>query len=92
MPPDVLSSIIKTKGCFGANIILPALERAIFDLTIHSPNAHQEALDIDVTKIWDTTSSEIARQSSDPEDWGWEQAQFGHLFQSYSAGFFTYAT
>lgn len=92
MPPDVLSSIIKTKGCFGANIILPALKRAIFDLTIHSPNTHQEALDIDVTKIWDTTSSEIARQSSDPEDWGWEQAQFGHLFQSYSAGFFTYAT
>lgn len=92
MPAKVLSSILQNRGCFGANSMMPMLQRAIFDLTIHSPRTREEALGMDTTRIWNTTRRDIAHQSADEEDWGWEEAAFGHLFRKYSAGFFAYAT
>ncbi|KAJ3485639.1 hypothetical protein NLG97_g6773 [Lecanicillium saksenae] len=92
MPAEVLSSILQNRGCFGANNMMPMLQRAIFDLTIHSPRTREEALGMDTTRIWNTTRRDIAHQSADEEDWGWEEAAFGHLFRKYSAGFFAYAT
>jgi metallopeptidase MepB len=92
IPNDVLSSIEINRGLFGANNMLPVLQRAMFDLVIHSPKTRQEALDMDVTNIWNTTRRDIANQSCNPEDWGWEEAAFGHLFRKYSAGVFAYAT
>ncbi|KAK5994347.1 Saccharolysin [Cladobotryum mycophilum] len=52
--------------------------------------ASRHPIDMDITMLWNTTRRDMAGQSSDPEDWGWEQAAFGHIFRKYNAGFFAY--
>lgn len=92
MTTEVILSIERNRGCFGANSMMPVLQRAIFDLRIHPPATREEALGMDTTMIWNTTRRDIAHQSADEGDWGWEEAAFGHLFRKYSASFFAYAT
>lgn len=91
IPKSLLESVQANRGCFGASAMLPVLQRAIFDLEIHSPQSHREAVDMDITALWNTSRRDLVGQSGNMEDWGWEQAAFGHIFRKYSAGFFAYA-
>jgi len=90
LPPSMLEDLLKSTGSFGASAMMATIQRAVFDLRIHSPTNHQELLDMDTAMLWNTSKRDMGCQGSDPADWGWEQAAFGAIFRNYDAGFFAY--
>ena len=75
-----------------ARNLLIQVQRAEFDLKIHSPVDHDAALAMDSTKLWNASRQNALPYSFDEEPlhWGFEQAAFGHIFRNYDAAFFAY--
>ncbi|KAL2203206.1 zincin [Sarocladium strictum] len=93
LPRDFVEKVASTKQLHQAHQMAILIQRALFDLTIHSPNSHEQALSMDMTRIWNLTRSEIVglALSDKPGDESLAHAVFGHIFRKYDAGFFAYA-
>lgn len=72
--------------------VLPGVQRAEFDLDIHSPTDHSESLAMNTTTLWNASRQSALPYNIDeePSHWGFEQAAFGHIFRNYDAAFFAY--
>ncbi|KAK0389007.1 hypothetical protein NLU13_2584 [Sarocladium strictum] len=93
LPRDLADAVASTKQLHQAHQMAILIQRALFDLMIHSPPSHEEALSMDTTSIWNTTRQDIVglALSDEPGEESLAHAAFGHLFRSYDAGFFAYA-
>jgi metallopeptidase MepB len=93
LPRDFAEKVASTKQLHQAHQMAILIQRALFDLTIHSPNSHEQALNMDITRIWNSSRSEIVglALSDKPGEESLAHAAFGHIFRKYDAGFFAYA-
>ncbi|KAH6659174.1 hypothetical protein BKA67DRAFT_509095 [Truncatella angustata] len=93
LPVDLIEAIVRTKMLNKAHDILVEVQRAVFDLALHTPADIEAAKEMDTTLLWNTTRREIVGLRMAGEDDGlvsFEQAAFGHIFRRYDAGFFAY--
>ena len=92
LPCDLAEAVCATRNWSRANAILGHVWPALFDLAIHTPPTHAAAVDMDTTKIWNTTKQRIITTScgNDPRDWGAGQARFIHMFRHNDVGYFSY--
>ena len=91
IPDELISNIIKTKHVNGALHNLRQLHFGIFDMTVHEPESHEAAEELDITEKYNQLRYEIT-QLDGPEGyiWGNGQATFGHLIGGYDAGYYGY--
>ncbi|KAF7541460.1 hypothetical protein G7054_g521 [Neopestalotiopsis clavispora] len=92
IPKGLALSVSRTKNLHKAHEILVEIQRAVFDLTIHTPKDANAAKDMNTTLLWNTTRRDIVGLSHGipHESLGFTQATFGHIFRAYDAGFFAY--
>jgi metallopeptidase MepB len=96
IPEDMLLSLIKTKKVNNALYYLGSLHVSIFDMTIHGPESHEAAKNIETSYLWNSLRKEILKIDG-PEvhgqdyRWGHGQVTFGHLIvEDYDAGYYGY--
>ncbi|KAF4423158.1 metallo ase [Fusarium acutatum] len=92
LPRELAESIAQTRNVNRANSILAQVQPALFDLAIHTPPTHKEALEMDTTEIWNRTKREILTHSFglNPQNWGAGQARFAHMFRKNDGSYFAY--
>lgn len=92
IPRDLVMAVCRTKNLHKAHEILLEVQRAIFDLVIHTPRDATKAKEMDTTLLWNTTRRDIVGLplGLSTEQLGFAQAAFGHIFRAYDAGFFAY--
>lgn len=93
MPDKLIEQLIRSRKANQASFWLQSLFRALFDMTIHQPPSHSAACEIDSTKLWNSLLTDLTGlDAPDGHDWACGQANFGHVFQGYDAGFYSYLT
>jgi len=94
IPDRLISGLVKAKSVNGAVEILKQICLSLFDLTIHTPDSHEMATEMDVSRLWNDTRDEIVGLDSSNDDSGGDggagQAGVPHLFRNYDAGYFAY--
>lgn len=92
LPLKLANDIARTKMHNRAMGLLNQVQRAEFDLDIHSPVDNHAALAMDTTALWNASRQSASPYNFDeePSHWGFEQAAFGHIFRNYDAVFFAY--
>ncbi|KAL3428032.1 peptidase family M3 [Phlyctema vagabunda] len=93
IPRDLVKSIIETKTLNKAHEMLGEVQRALFDLAIHTPSNITAAKEMNTTVLWNKMRQDIIGLSLGDnldEFTGFDQASFGHIFRNYDAGFFAY--
>ncbi|KAH8657708.1 peptidase M3A/M3B [Xylariales sp. PMI_506] len=82
LPLKVAQSIVRLRGRNAAHAMVSIIQRALFDLAIHSPETHEAAKKIDTTLTWNTTRREFLglERGITAEESGFERAMFGHIF------------
>ena len=96
LPDRLIEELVRTKTVNGAIDMLKQVHLASFDLAIHTPSSHDAAMEMDITKMWNTMREDIVGLSGpDGADgcgkWGIGQTGFPHIFRKYDAGYFAYA-
>jgi len=62
-----------------------------FDITVHNPATHQDAVQLDETKLYNSIKEEITLLiNPDPQTWGPAHCHYGHLMSGYDAGYYAY--
>ncbi|KAI1133216.1 Metalloprotease [Nemania abortiva] len=95
IPDDLIEKLISTKHVNDALFNLRQLHFGIFDMTVHSPNSHEELEKLDASKLYNELRAEICGLEG-PEafgekgTWGHGQATFSHLIGGYDAGYYGY--
>ncbi|CAF3486754.1 unnamed protein product [Fusarium graminearum] len=92
LPRDLAEGIARTRNANRASNILAQVQPALFDLAIHTPPTHKDALEMDTTAIWNLTKRDILPYSfgPTPQDLGAGQARFAHMFRKNDGGYFAY--
>ncbi|KAI1857644.1 hypothetical protein JX265_011059 [Neoarthrinium moseri] len=95
IPDDLIKKQIATKHVNDALFNLRQLHFGIFDMTVHTPESHEELEKMDFSKLYNELRSEIAgldgpEALGEPSTWGNGQATFGHLIGGYDAGYYGY--
>ncbi|KAK9418427.1 putative Peptidase M3A/M3B catalytic domain-containing protein [Seiridium unicorne] len=95
IPDDLIEKQISTKHVNDALFNLRQLHFGIYDMTVHSPNTHEELEKLDLSKLYNDLRSEIAgldgpEALGESSTWGHGQATFGHLIGGYDAGYYGY--
>jgi metallopeptidase MepB len=95
IPDDLIKKLIATKHVNGALFNLRQLHFGIFDMTVHSPSSHQEAMSFDISAMFNTLRKNISgidglEALGADAHWGHGEATFGHLFGGYDAGYYGY--
>ncbi|CAG9936912.1 unnamed protein product [Clonostachys rosea f. rosea IK726] len=92
---ELVDKLIASKNLNSAIFNLAQLLIGLFDMTVHSPESHQAAKDLDAGKLWNTLRGEISGIKG-PEDvgegikWGSRYAHIGHFVGGYDAGYYGY--
>ena len=95
IPDELIKKLIATKHVNGALFNLRQLHFGIFDMTVHSPASHKEAMAFDISAMFNTLRKDISGIDG-PEalgadaHWGHGEATFGHLIGGYDAGYYGY--
>ncbi|KAI7913917.1 metallopeptidase MepB [Pyricularia oryzae] len=95
IPEDLTKALIKTKHINGALFNLRQLHFGIFDMTIHTPESHEELKKMDFSAVYNDLRADISgikgpEALGEPSNWGNGQACFGHLIGGYDAGYYGY--
>jgi metallopeptidase MepB len=92
LPRSLAEDLARTKSLNEARSMLSQIQAALFDLAIHMPTDHKAAMEMDITGLWHATRRETDTVSygKKPDDLGFGQAQFPHIFRKYDAGYFAY--
>ena len=87
----LIDDLARTKNVNQAHTMLTQVHLAAFDLIVHSPESHEVAQGMDLTRLWNETKRDIVGLSlGEEEDEGFGQAGFPHIFRKYDAGYFAY--
>ncbi|KAF2167404.1 hypothetical protein M409DRAFT_36542 [Zasmidium cellare ATCC 36951] len=90
IPADLIEGLLQSQTANRALFWLQSLHIAIFDMTIHQPKSHEQARNINTTKLWNALKSAILGiDAPEGDEGGHGQAIFGHLFSGYDAGFYS---
>jgi metallopeptidase MepB len=95
IPNKMIESLVKAKNVNSALFTLRQLHLGIFDMTVHEPRSHEAIKNLNISAIHNSLRKEIW-QIDGPEvlgqgyEWGHGQASFGHLMDSYDAGYYSY--
>jgi metallopeptidase MepB len=94
LPRSLAEDVARTKTLNKAEDILAQIHPALFDLAIHTPSDHNPAMEMNTTSLWNRTKQKVRTPSfgDNPDDWGFGQAGFPHIFRKYDAGYFAYPT
>jgi metallopeptidase MepB len=95
IPDDLIANLISTKHVNDALANLRQLHFGIFDMSVHSPESHDDLKKLDLSKAYNSLRAEISglngpESLGEPSDWGNGQATFGHLIGGYDAGYYGY--
>ncbi|ELR09227.1 hypothetical protein VC83_01861 [Pseudogymnoascus destructans] len=95
IPDDLIEKLIGTKHVNDALFNLRQLHFGTFDMAIHTPKTHEEAIGLEVSELYNTLRMQISGMKG-PEAlgqgnaWGNGPATFGHLIGGYDAGYYGY--
>ncbi|KAI9851075.1 MAG: hypothetical protein M1838_004507 [Thelocarpon superellum] len=95
MPDSLIASLVKTQHVNEALFTLRQLHFGIFDMTVHEPKSHEDAVQLPITELFNDLRRQISLLDG-PEvagaksNWGHGQATFGHLIGGYDAGYYGY--
>ncbi|KAI1177895.1 peptidase family M3 [Nemania sp. FL0916] len=95
IPDDLIEKLIATKHVNDALFNLRQLHFGIFDMTVHSPDSHQDLEKLDASKLYNELRAQICgikgpEALGETSTWGHGQATFGHLIGGYDAGYYGY--
>lgn len=96
LPRSIAEDVARTKTLLEASDMLEYIFPALFDLEIHSPTTYKAAMEIDTTGLWTMIKRDVSglggylSYGNGPEEWGFGQARFPHIFKGYDAGYFAY--
>lgn len=94
MPDAMIESIIRTRHVNDALDNLRGLHFSIFDMTIHQPGSHEEACNLDVSKLFNKLRHDLCMLDDlgDAEEYRWANgaAILGHIMGGYDAGLYGY--
>ncbi|KAI0097403.1 Metalloprotease [Hypoxylon sp. NC0597] len=95
IPDELIEKQISTKHVNDALFNLRQLHFGIFDMTVHSPETHEELEKLDPSALYNDLRTQIAglkgpEALGEPSTWGNGQATFGHLIGGYDAGYYGY--
>ncbi|KAK0619552.1 peptidase M3A/M3B [Immersiella caudata] len=89
----MIDGLIKIKTLNDAHAMLAQVHLAMFDLAIHSPESHEAAKGMHLTRLWTKIKKDIVGLSlGDKADEGHGQASFPHIFMAYDARYFAHPT
>ncbi|XWW93938.1 hypothetical protein V2A60_001877 [Cordyceps javanica] len=92
---DLIDKLMKTKHLNEATGTLFQIIVGTFDLTVHSPESHEAAKQLNCGRLWNQLRGEISGVKG-PEDigygmeWGQKHATIGHFVGGYDAGYYGY--
>lgn len=69
IPDDLIQKLVATKNVNGALFNLRQLHFGIFDMAVHSPKSHEEAMELDPSKLYNELRTELVGFSG-PEEQG----------------------
>ncbi|OTA59173.1 peptidase family M3 [Hypoxylon sp. EC38] len=95
IPDELIEKQISTKHVNDALFNLRQLHFGIFDMTVHSPETHEELEKLDPSALYNDLRTQISglkgpEALGEPSTWGNGQATFGHLIGGYDAGYYGY--
>ena len=95
IPDDLIEKLISTKHVNAALFNLRQLHLGIYDMTVHTPKSHDEAMAMDPSSIFNELRVQIAgikgpEAFGEQSNWGNGQSTFGHLMGGYDAGYYGY--
>ena len=90
MPEELAQAVARTKLVGKATGLMSFIHPSLFDLAIHTPQSHQEAIDLDTTTLWNEMRCQYAPYQAPTEERIFGQASFSALFRGYDVGYFTY--
>ncbi|XWW96800.1 hypothetical protein V2A60_004780 [Cordyceps javanica] len=94
IPDAMIRSIIRTRHVNDSLMNLRSLHFSIFDMMIHQPQSHEEALHLDASKLFNKLRHDLCMMDDlgDTDDYHWANgaATFGHIMGGYDAGLYGY--
>lgn len=90
IPLELARAVAKTKTQNAATGWLSLMQRALFDLVVHTPESQEAAAAIDTTAIWNETKSQCLPFKFPDDEVMFGQASFSSFFRGYDAAYFTY--
>lgn len=95
MPDSLIEALLSTKHVMEALLTLRQLSFGFYDMKIHTPATHEEALAISPNLEYTTIRRQVAllkgpEDQGAPPDWSSGEATFGHLMGGYDAGYYGY--
>lgn len=94
MPDDLIEQLLETKNVNGGLAILRQLSLAVFDLTVHSPKSHEEAMNLNIAATYNRLRRELigthGPEGLKDDEWGFGYTTFAHLVGDYDAGYYSY--
>ncbi|OAR00068.1 hypothetical protein LLEC1_07866 [Akanthomyces lecanii] len=96
MPEAMVQAIIRTRFVNDALLNLRMLHYSIFDMAIHQPKSHEEALNMDLSKMFNKLRHDVCMLDDlgDADDYHWAHgaAIFSHIMGGYDVGLYGYLT
>ncbi|KFY43986.1 hypothetical protein V495_03676, partial [Pseudogymnoascus sp. VKM F-4514 (FW-929)] len=95
IPDDLIEKLISTKHVNDALFNLRQLHFGTFDMAVHTPKTHEEAIGLEISELYNELCMQISGMKG-PEalgqgnGWGNGPATFGHLIGGYDAGYYGY--
>lgn len=97
IPDEMIGSLIRAKHVNRSLLYLQMLFLSIFDMVIHEPASHEEIKDMNITveynklrkSLLGIDGPEVLGRDEDWE-WGFAQANLGHVISEYDAGLYGY--
>lgn len=91
MPEAMIQSIINTRTINEALSSLSSVSLTLFDLAIHSPHSHEEALKIDVSRLFNEIRRDVSMLEDDLGDsQSHGAALISHVMAGYDAVLYVY--
>jgi len=91
LPEALIRDLVRTKTVNQAHTMLGEVHLALFDLAIHSPRGHHPDHELDLTRLWNESKTDVVGLPlGESEDEGFGQAGFPHILRKYDAGYFAY--
>jgi metallopeptidase MepB len=95
IPDEMIQNLLRAKYVNKAMYNLMMVSFGVFDMTIHEPESHEAAKNLNAgstfnnirSKIWPVEGPEALGEG---DEWGHYEATFGHLMGEYHASFYSY--
>lgn len=93
MSSDMISSIIQTRSVIPALIKSSPLHYSLFDVAVHSPETHQDIVDMDISQLYNRLYLDLTCLDG-PQglglEWGHGAGAMQFLAQGYDVAYYSY--